>query len=114
MADSSAPRSRMPAAPPVASRSLRCSDLRERDISHQASRRYNSSFFFRTRSAAIKDFAVTVEIMSEGVELDVYGNDDKHLGDLVVTKTPLVQGQHGPGKRKEDLGGQTHHQRAVW
>lgn len=39
---------------------------------------------------SIKDFAVTMEIKNKGVELDVYSNDDKHLGDLVVTKTGLT------------------------
>jgi hypothetical protein len=39
---------------------------------------------------SIKDFAVTMEIKNKGVELDVYSNDRKHLGDLVVTKTGLT------------------------
>lgn len=39
---------------------------------------------------SVKDFAVSMEIKSKGVELDVYDNDGKHLGDLVVTKTKLV------------------------
>jgi hypothetical protein len=39
---------------------------------------------------SIKDLNVSMEIKNKGIELDVYGNDDKHLGDLVVTKTKLV------------------------
>ena len=39
---------------------------------------------------SIKDFAVTMEIKNKGVELDVYGNDGTHLGDLVVTMTGLT------------------------
>ena len=37
----------------------------------------------------VKDFAVSMEIKNKGIELDVYDNDGKHLGDLVVTKTKL-------------------------
>lgn len=39
---------------------------------------------------SIKDLAVTMEIKNKGVELDVYDNNGKHLGDLVVTKTSLT------------------------
>jgi hypothetical protein len=39
---------------------------------------------------SIKDLAVTMEVKNKGVELDVYDNDDNHLGDLVVTKTRLI------------------------
>lgn len=39
---------------------------------------------------SIKDFAVSMEIKNKGVELDVYANDGKHRGDLVVTKTGLT------------------------
>jgi hypothetical protein len=39
---------------------------------------------------SIKDLAVTMEIKNKGIELDVYDNDDNHLGDLVITKTRLV------------------------
>jgi len=39
---------------------------------------------------SVKDLAVTMEIKNKGIELDVYDNSDKHLGDLVVTKTKLV------------------------
>ena len=39
---------------------------------------------------SIKDFTVSMEIKNRGVELDVYANDGKHLGDLVVTKTGLT------------------------
>lgn len=39
---------------------------------------------------SIKDFAVTMDIKSKGVELEVYANDGDHLGDLVVTMTGLT------------------------
>ena len=39
---------------------------------------------------SIKDLAVSMEIKNTGVELDVYDSQDKHLGDLVVTKTKLI------------------------
>lgn len=39
---------------------------------------------------SIKDLAVTMEIKNKGIELDVYDNDDNHLGDLVVRKSGLV------------------------
>jgi hypothetical protein len=39
---------------------------------------------------SIKDLSVDMEIKNTGVELDVYSNDGKHLGDLIVTKTGLI------------------------
>ncbi len=39
---------------------------------------------------SIKDLAVTMEIKNKGIELDVYDGDDKHLGDLVVTRSGLT------------------------
>jgi hypothetical protein len=39
---------------------------------------------------SIKDFAVTMEIKNKGIEIDVYDNDDHHLGDLVVSRTGLT------------------------
>ena len=39
---------------------------------------------------SVKDFAVSMEIKNKGIELDVYDNSGKHLGDLVITKTKLV------------------------
>lgn len=39
---------------------------------------------------SVKDFAVSMEIKNKGIELDVYDNKGKHLGDLVVTKTGLT------------------------
>ena len=39
---------------------------------------------------SVKDFAVSMEIKNKGIELDVYDNNDKHLGDLVITKSKLV------------------------
>lgn len=39
---------------------------------------------------SIKNLAVSMDIKNVGMELDVYNNDDKHLGDLVITKTSLI------------------------
>lgn len=39
---------------------------------------------------SIKDLAVSMEIKNKGIELDVYDGSNKHLGDLVITKTKLV------------------------
>ena len=39
---------------------------------------------------SIKDFQISMDIKNSGIELDIYSNDDKHLGDLVVNKTRLV------------------------
>ncbi len=50
---------------------------------------------------SIKDLAVTMEIKNTGIELDVYDNEDKHLGDLVVTKSKLIW---CPGKTKVENG----------
>ena len=41
-------------------------------------------------NVSVKNFPVTMEIKTKGIELDVYDNDGTHLGDLVVTKTKLV------------------------
>ena len=38
----------------------------------------------------IKSFDVAMEVKNKGFELDVYDNDGRHLGDLVVTKTKLI------------------------
>ncbi|MBS1911504.1 MAG: hypothetical protein JST22_05930 [Bacteroidetes bacterium] len=39
---------------------------------------------------SIKDFAVTMDIKTKGIELDIYDNSDKHLGDLVINKAGLT------------------------
>ena len=41
-------------------------------------------------NVSIKDFNVAMELKNNGMELDVYDNAGKHLGDLVITKTRLV------------------------
>lgn len=38
----------------------------------------------------IKSFDVNMEVKNKGVEFDVYGNDDKFRGDLIVTKTGVT------------------------
>jgi hypothetical protein len=49
----------------------------------------------------IKDLAVRMEVKNKGVEFEVYDNDDKFLGDLVVSKAWLVW---CPGKTGVDNG----------
>lgn len=49
----------------------------------------------------IKDLAVTMEVKNKGVEFEVYDNQDKFLGDLVVTKSKLVW---CPGKTSVENG----------
>ncbi|MDO8777146.1 MAG: hypothetical protein Q7K57_52230 [Burkholderiaceae bacterium] len=39
---------------------------------------------------SIKDLNVTMEIKNTGMELDVYDNEGKHLGDLYITKSKLI------------------------
>ena len=50
---------------------------------------------------SVKDLSVTMEIKNKGIELDVYDNNDKHLGDLIVTKSKLVW---CPGKTAPENG----------
>jgi hypothetical protein len=50
---------------------------------------------------SVKDFAVTMELKNKGIELDVYDNEGKHLGDLVITKTRLIWCK---GKTQPDNG----------
>ena len=49
---------------------------------------------------SIKDFPVSMEIKSKGIELDVYSNDGTHKGDLIVRKTGLIwcKGKTSPQK----------------
>jgi hypothetical protein len=37
-----------------------------------------------------KDLSVSMEVKNKGIELDVYDSRDKHLGDLIVTKSGLT------------------------
>jgi hypothetical protein len=39
---------------------------------------------------SIKEFDVAMDVKTKGIELEVYDTDDKHLGDLVGTKTKLI------------------------
>jgi hypothetical protein len=39
-------------------------------------------------NVSVKDFSVTMDVKNNGIELDVYDND-QHLGDLVVRKSGL-------------------------
>lgn len=38
----------------------------------------------------VKDFFISMEIKNKGIELDIYDNNGKHKGDLVVTKSGLT------------------------
>lgn len=39
---------------------------------------------------SIKDLNVSMEIKNKGMELDVYDNQENHLGDLILTKSGLT------------------------
>ena len=39
---------------------------------------------------SIKDFSIAMDIKNNGMELDIYDNNNTHLGDLIVTKTGLI------------------------
>lgn len=39
---------------------------------------------------SIKELSVSMEVKNKGIELDVYDSQDRHLGDLIVTKSGLV------------------------
>lgn len=41
-------------------------------------------------NVSVKSFDVDMQIKNKGIELDIYDNQDNHLGDLVVTKTGLT------------------------
>lgn len=38
---------------------------------------------------SVKDLAVSMDLGNKGIELDVYDNQDKHLGDLRIGKATL-------------------------
>lgn len=50
---------------------------------------------------SIKNFSIDMEIKNTGIEIDISDNDERHLGDLFVTKTQLVW---CPGKTQKDNG----------
>ncbi len=39
---------------------------------------------------SIKDLSVAMEVKNNGVEFEVYDNQDKFLGDMTVTKSGIV------------------------
>ena len=41
-------------------------------------------------NVTIKDFNVDMAILNKGIELQVKDNDDKHLGDLVITRSKVI------------------------
>ena len=62
---------------------------------------------------SVKDFAVSMEIKNKGIELDVYDNAGKHLGDLVVTKTKLVWCKGKTGVEAAQIVGKAVAERAI-
>ena len=38
---------------------------------------------------SIKDLQVAMNLGNNGIELDIYDNDDKHLGDLRISKAKI-------------------------
>lgn len=54
-------------------------------------------------NVSIKEFNVAMELKNKGIELDVYDNENNHLGDLVITKTKLIW---CPGKTNPENGHQ--------
>ena len=38
----------------------------------------------------IKDFGIDMDVKTRGIELEVRDTQDKHLGDLIVTKTAVI------------------------
>ena len=41
-------------------------------------------------NVSIKDFSISMEVKTKGIELEIRDTNNKHLGDLVVTKTGLT------------------------
>ncbi len=39
---------------------------------------------------SIKSFDVSMDLKNKGVEFEVYGNDGKFLGDVILTRTGVV------------------------
>lgn len=52
---------------------------------------------------SIKDFQVNMEICNNGIEMDVYDSQDKHLGDLRIGKATL---EWCPGRTRKGHGKQ--------
>ena len=53
---------------------------------------------------SVKDFQVTMQIGNNGIELDIYDNNEQHLGDLRIGKATIEwckgQTQKGNGIKK--------------
>lgn len=43
-----------------------------------------------TMKVGIKSFDVNMEVKNNGIEFEVYDNDDKFRGDLIVTKKGVI------------------------
>lgn len=39
---------------------------------------------------SIKSFDVDMDVKNKGIEFEVRDNDDKHLGDVILTKTKVI------------------------
>ncbi|MDQ7981941.1 hypothetical protein QYH69_32475 [Paraburkholderia sp. SARCC-3016] len=49
----------------------------------------------------VKELAAEIELKNTGVELEIRDNDDKFLGDLIITKTSVIWCE---GKTKRENG----------
>lgn len=38
----------------------------------------------------IKDFGIDMEVKNRGIEIDICDTSDKHLGDLIISKSKLI------------------------
>ena len=48
----------------------------------------------------IKGFDVGMEIKTKGIELEIRSPQDRHLGDLVLTKTKIIWCKGRTGRRR--------------
>lgn len=39
---------------------------------------------------SIKSFDVAMDVKTNGIEFEVYDNNDNHLGDCILTKTKII------------------------
>ena len=50
----------------------------------------------------IKDFNVQMDVKQSGIEFEIHDNEDKHLGDLVITNANVIWCK---GRTRRDKGG---------
>jgi hypothetical protein len=51
---------------------------------------------------SIKSFDVAMDVKNKGIELEVYDNEDNHLGDVILTKKNIIWCR-GKTSRKKGL-----------